>query len=78
MEGKEAFDNSKRIRTSQIGVKDVVLKHDAKKEMDRSTIRKLLYKWLRLYQVRTADVEKGMYELEEFDRILLLGTHLGN
>ena len=44
MEGKEVFDNSKYIQTSQIRVKDVILKHDAKKEIDRSTIRKLLYK----------------------------------
>ncbi len=78
MEGKEAFDNSKCIRTSQIRVKDVVLKHDAKKEMDRSTIRKLSYKWLGPYRVRTADVEKGTYELEEFDGTPLPGTHSGN
>jgi len=78
IEGKEAFDNSKCIQTSQIRVKDVVLKHDAKKEIDRSTIRKLLYKWLRLYQVRTANVEKGTYKLEEFDGTPLPGTHSGN
>ena len=78
IEGKEAFDNSKRIRTSQIGVKDVVLKHDAKKEMDRSTIRKLSYKWLGPYRVRTAETEKGTYELEEFDGTPLPGTHSGN
>src|SRR5437016_12781913 len=78
IEGKEVFDNSKCIQTSQIGVKDVVLKHDAKKEMDRSMIRKLLYKWLRLYQVRTAETKKGIYELEEFDGTLLPGTHSGN
>ena len=44
IERKEVFDNSKCIQTSQIRVKDVVLKHDAKKEIDRSTICKLSYK----------------------------------
>ena len=46
MEGKEAFDSSRHIRTAQIEVGDVVLRHDAKNELDRSMKHKLAYKWL--------------------------------
>ena len=78
MEGKEAFDSSRRIRATQINEGDVVLRHDAKNEQDRSTKRKLLYKWLGPYRVRTALIEKGTYELEEFDGTRVPGTHPGN
>jgi hypothetical protein len=78
MEGKEAFDSSRRIRATEIKVKDIVLRHDAKKELDRSTKRKLLYKWLGPYRVRTAVTEKGTYELEELDGTPVPGTHSGN
>jgi hypothetical protein len=78
MEGKEAFDSSRRIRATEIKVKDVVLRHDAKKELDRSTKRKLSYRWLGPYRVRTAVTEKGTYELEEFDGTPVPGTHSGN
>ena len=78
IERKEVFNNSRHIQAEKIKVNNVVLKHDTKKELDRSTICKLLYKWLRLYQVRTADARKGTYKLEEFDRTLLLETYLGN
>ena len=78
IERKEAFDNSRHIRAEKIEVNNVVLKYNAKKKLDRSTICKLLYKWLRLYQVRTADTGKGTYELKEFDRTPLLGTYSEN
>jgi hypothetical protein len=78
MEGKEAFDNLRRVRTHPINVGDVVLRHDAKKELDRSTKRKLSYKWLGPYRVRSAVKEKGTYELEEFDGTPVPGTHPGN
>ena len=57
---------------------DIVLQHNTKLELDRSTTKNLVYKWMRPYCVKKAIVEKGMYELEEFDRTLVLGTHPGN
>ena len=62
----------------QINEGDVVLRHNAKNEQDQLTKRKLLYKWLGLYCVRTALIEKGIYKLKEFNGTHVLGTHLGN
>jgi len=62
----------------QISVNNVVLRHDIKNKQNQSTKRKLLYKWLGLYCVQTALIEKGTYKLKEFNRTCVLGTHLGN
>ena len=55
-----------------------MLKHDAKGEIDMSRKKKLLYRWLGLYHVREAVLEKGMYELEEFDETQVPRTHARN
>jgi hypothetical protein len=57
---------------------DVVLRHNAQLETDMSTARKLAYKWLGPYRIRTAVSEKGTYILEEFDETRLPGTYAGN
>ena len=77
-EGKEAFDETWRIRGTQLNVKDLVLKHDAKKEKDMSSSNKLSYRWFGPYRICEAKKEKGTYVLEELDRTRLLGTHAGN
>jgi hypothetical protein len=40
--------------------------------------RKLSYKWLGLYRVRKAILNKGTYFLEEFDRTELASTYSSN
>src|SRR5580700_10947800 len=64
IEGKEVFDNSKQIRRSEIVVGDTVLRHNAQSEVDMSSDKKLVYKWLGPYRVRSAISEKGTYKLE--------------
>ena len=76
--GKDTFDASRRIQAAQILKGDVVLKHDAKGEIDMSRKKKLSYWWLGPYHVREAVPEKGMYKLEEFDGTRVPGTHARN
>jgi hypothetical protein len=78
MEGKEAFDQTRQIRQTEIKEGDLVLKHDSITEMDMLRSRKLLYKWLGPYRVWEAIPEKGTYILEEFDGTQLAGTYSGN
>src|SRR5580700_6047581 len=47
-------------------------------EIDMSSEKKLAYKWIGPYRIRTAIPEKGTYILEEFDGTLLPGTFAGN
>jgi hypothetical protein len=77
-EGKDAFDSSNRLRQSGIVAKDIVLRHDAQSEIDKSSDRKLVYKWYRPYRIKTIVPEKGTYILEELDRTLLPRTFAGN
>ena len=46
--------------------------------MDMSTAKKLAYRWMGPYCMRSAIPEKGTYKLEKFDGTLIPGTHLGN
>ena len=78
MEAKEAFDLSRQLQKKEITTKDVVLRHNAKLELDKSTTNKLVYKWIGPYYVHRAILEKGTYKLEEFDGTPILGTHLEN
>jgi hypothetical protein len=78
MEGKEAFDQTRQIRQTEIKEGDLVLKHDSIAEIDMSRSRKLSYKWLGPYRVREAIPKKGTYILEEFDGTQLAGTYSGN
>jgi hypothetical protein len=77
-EGKKAFDGSKQLRQSEIVAKDIALRHDTQSEIDKSSDRKLAYRWYGPYRIRTAFPEKGTYILEEFDGTLLPGTFAGN
>jgi hypothetical protein len=43
-----------------------------------STVKKLAYKWLGLYRIQIAVLEKETYILEEFDRIKLPKTYAEN
>jgi hypothetical protein len=47
-------------------------------EADISITKKLVYKWLGPYYIRTAISEKGTYILEEFDSTKLLRTYARN
>ena len=75
---KETFDNSKQLQKTKIVEGDMVLQHNAKLELDKSTTKKLVYKWIGLYYIKKAIVEKRTYELEEFNRTPVLGTHPRN
>ena len=66
------------MRKTEIIAGDTVLRHDAKLELDRSTVKKLVYKWMGPYCVKRAISEKGTYELEEFDRTCVPGTYPRN
>ena len=44
MEGKEAFDRTRQIRSIEIKEGDLVLRHDSIAEIDMSRNRKLSYK----------------------------------
>jgi hypothetical protein len=78
MEGKEAFDRTRQIRSIELKKGDLVLRHDSIAEIDMSRNRKLSYKWLGPYRVKKAIPEKGTYILEEFDGTELSGTYAGN
>src|SRR5436190_1692781 len=77
-EGKETIDDLRRIQGTQLDVKDMVLKHNVKKEWDMSSRNKLSYHWLRPYRICEAVMEKSMYVLEELDGMCLSGMHAGN
>jgi len=49
MEGKELFDRSRQLQNFEISTGDTVLRHDAKLEMDMSTMKKLAYRWMGPY-----------------------------
>jgi len=78
IEGKESFDQSRKICQSEIKEGDLVLQHDSIAEIDMSRVRKLSYKWLGLYRVRKAIPDKGTYFLEEFDGTALTSTYARN
>jgi len=78
MEGKESFDQSRKICQSEIKEGDLVLQHDSIAEINMSQVRKLSYKWLGLYKVRKAILDKGTYFLKEFDGTALAGTYARN
>src|SRR5436309_3167026 len=59
-------------------MKDLVLKHNAKKEKDMSSSNKLSYRWFGPYRIYKAKKEKGTYVLEELDGTRLPRTHTGN
>ena len=44
MEAKEVFDLSRQLWKKEIMAKDIVLWHNAKLELDKSTTNKLVYK----------------------------------
>ena len=75
--GGEAFDSRRKLRREALKVRDLVLVHDAGREVDKSRIKKLAYRWLGPYRIVTLN-EKGTYELEELDATLLRGTFAGN
>ena len=75
---KEVFNSSKQLRKTKIVAEDIVLKHNAKLELDRSTAKKLAYKQIGPYYVKKAISKKGTYKLKEFDGTPILGTHPGN
>ena len=78
IEAKEVFDLSRQLWKKEIIAKDIVLWYNTKLELDKSTTNKLVYKWIGPYYVHRAILEKSTYELEEFDRTPIPGTHLGN
>ena len=77
-EAKEVFNSSKQLRKTKIVAGDTVLYYNAKLELDRSTVNKLAYKWIRPYHVKRVISKKGIYKLKEFDRTHMPGTHPRN
>jgi hypothetical protein len=67
MEGKQAFDATRSLRHAEIVEEDIILKHDALSEIDKSSRRKPNYKWTGPYCVCKTFPLKGIYLLEEFD-----------
>ena len=78
-EGKEAFDLSHNIRHRPLRVKDLVLRHDASREVDKSSDRTLDFRWLGPYEIAEVN-SKGYYVLKELgnDGPRLRGTYAGN
>ena len=76
--GKAAFDTRHHLRLQPIKKGDTVLVYDIQRQIDKSSDRKLDYRWLGPYQVAEADVVKGFYRLKEFDGVLLKGTFAAN
>ena len=77
-EGKEAFDGTHQLRTTEIKVGDIVLRHNIKPEIDMSVASKLVHRWLGPYRVQEAVPDKGTYKLKELDGTPLSGTYAGN
>jgi hypothetical protein len=77
-EGKESFDGTRQLRQAEIREGDLVLLHDAVREVDMSRRRKLDFRWNGPYRVCKAVHDKGTYELTELDGTKLLLTYAGN
>ena len=50
-ENKDYFDDNYTIRKTEIKVRDLVLRHDANREVNMSSKHKLEYKWMGPYKV---------------------------
>jgi hypothetical protein len=77
-EGKEHFDATHNLRAEKLKQRDIVLHHDPQSKIDKSSDRKLSYKWFGPYRIAKADSIKGTYQLEEMDGVPLKGTFSGN
>ena len=77
-QGKELFDDAHSTRDKEIRQGDMVLLHDTQHEKDKSSRRKLNYKWKGPYRVIEAIADKGTYLLSELDGAGLNGTFAGN
>ena len=51
-EGKEYFDNARRIRSEPVKEGDLVLLHNTQREKDMTRLQKLSLKWLGPYHVK--------------------------
>ncbi len=76
--GKESFDKRHTLKKRSLNVGEIVLLHDAFQEIDMSAKKKLGFRWLGPFRVRTAHADKGTYELEEMHGAKLAGTFSGN
>ena len=73
----EDFDARRRIRVEPLEVGELVLMHNAKRETDMSTAKKLDYRWSGPYRITLLN-EKGTYHLAELDGTACKGTFAGN
>jgi hypothetical protein len=64
-EGRDAFNDKHNIRQRLFQVKDMVLRYDSVREIDKSTRRALDFRWLGPYEIAEANTEKGYYKLKE-------------
>jgi hypothetical protein len=64
-EGRDAFNDKHNIRQRPFQVKDMVLRYDSVREIDKSTRRALDFRWLGPYEIAEANTEKGYYKLKE-------------
>ena len=63
-EGKEAFNLSYNIRYRPLKVKNLILRHNALKEVDKSFDKTLDFWWLKPYEIAEVN-NKGYYILKE-------------
>jgi hypothetical protein len=77
-QGKEYFDSEHSVADKEINKDDLVLLHDTQHENDRSTNRKLKYRWRGPFRVKEVNQDKGTYLLQELDGTDLAGTFAGN
>jgi len=77
-EGKEYFDDSRRIRSEPINEGDLVLLHNTQRDKDMTRSQKLSFKWLGPYRVKRANLERGTFVLAEVAGTELGGTVAGN
>jgi hypothetical protein len=76
--GKECFDERKVLREEKIEIGHLVLVHDTFGAMDKSSSKKLSFRWFGPYRIASVIPDKGIFMLEELDGSHLRGTFAAN
>ena len=77
VENSTRFDENRQLRASPLEKGDLVLMHDARREVDMSRVRKLDFRWTGPFRITELN-NKGTFSLEELDGAQLSGTFAGN
>ncbi len=76
--GKESFDKQYTLKKRSLNIDKIILLYNSFQKINMSIKKKLGFKQLGPFQVRTALADKGTYKLKEIYGTKLARTLLGN